>query len=298
MFQMIPTGKKYNVFIFFFSFAFLFFFISQINTYAGYTNSHEYFNSLEKSLVKEGFNKKTINKIFDSEKVYFETKGIYSYLIHSEARVKYKQYASSKSIQNALKYMDAHKTELARAEKMYGVDKEVITAIILIETRLGKSLGKPLIFNILSTMASLAYPKVRNMLWDRISGATHVTRKEYEKWAEKKSGWAYKELNAFLKYTFREKIDPLTIYGSYAGALGIAQFMPTSILDYAKDGDNNGRIDLFNHADAIASVASYLKHYGWYPGIGKKGAYKAIYHYNHSNQYVDTVLKVSKLLKG
>ncbi len=294
---MIQIGKKQSFFIFLFS-LFLFFFVLQIKIYAGAANSHEYFNFLEKSLVKEGFNKKTISEIYESDKVYFETKGVSSYLIHSEARINYEQYVSRKSIFNALKYMDEHKTELARTEKMYGVDKEVITAIILIETRLGKSLGKSLILNILSTMASLAYPNIRNMLWDNISSSTHVTRKEYEKWADKKSSWAYKELKAFLKYTFREKIDPLSIYGSYAGAMGIAQFMPTSILDFAKDGDKNGRIDLFNHADAIASVASYLKHYGWYPDIGEKGAHRAIYHYNHSNQYVDTVLKISKLLKG
>ena len=109
---------------------------------------------------------------------------------------------------------------------------------------------------------------------------------------------AYKELKAFLKYTAKEKMDPIGINGSYAGAMGIAQFVPSNILAFAKDGDSDGHVDLFNHADAITSIANYLKHYGWHPGIGRKKAHKIIFLYNHSNYYVDTIFKISKLLKG
>ena len=62
------------------------------------------FKYLKKSLIKEGFDKKAINRIYGSKRVYFETKGIYGYLVHSEARVNYKQYVSGKSIYKALKY--------------------------------------------------------------------------------------------------------------------------------------------------------------------------------------------------
>jgi len=80
--------------------------------------------------------------------------------------------------------------------------------------------------------------------------------------------------------------------------MGIAQFMPTNILAFAKDGDNNESINIFHHSDAITSIANFLKHYGWYPGIDGKKAYNVIYYYNHSRQYVDTILKVSALLKS
>ena len=152
--------------------------------------------------------------------------------------------------------------------------------------------------NMLSTMASLYDSNVRDMFWNETLKSQKLSRKRYEKWTRKKSNWAYNELKAFLKYTARENIDPVTVYGSYAGALGIAQFMPSSILAYAKDGNNDGQIDLFNHADAITSIASYLKHFGWHPGIDKKGAKKVIYRYNKSNYYVDAILKISVLLKG
>ncbi|UCD31427.1 MAG: lytic murein transglycosylase, partial [Desulfobacterales bacterium] len=184
------------------------------------------------------------------------------------------------------------------AEKDYGVDKEVITAIILVETQFGAILGGPFILNTLSTMAALADPVVRERFWEELSHSNQVTRKKYETWVKRKSKWAYNELKAFLKYTARENVDPVDIKGSYAGAMGIAQFMPSRIYTLAKDGNDDGRIDLFNHSDAIASVANYLRHYGWYPGIGRKEAYKVVLHYNYSSPYAKTVLRVSSLLKG
>ena len=93
-------------------------------------------------------------------------------------------------------------------------------------------------------------------------------------------------------------MDPTTIKGSYAGAMGISQFMPSNIAPYAKDGNADGQVDLFVHADAISSVASYLKHYGWKPGISREQAFKVVYHYNHSKYYVNTILDIADKLKG
>lgn len=261
-------------------------------------NSHIYFETLQESLIKDGFDKNTIIKLYSNPKVYFETKKASLFLSHREAVLNYDQFTLPKNIHQSRKYMANHKPDLLKAERTYGVNKEIITAIILIETRLGKILGGPSVLNMLSTLASLKDPDVRNMFWGKVSKSTEFTEKKFQKWAERKSKWAYNELKAFLTYTAREKLDPPRIFGSYAGAMGIAQFMPSNILTFAKDGNNDGRVDLFNHSDAIMSVANYLKHYGWYNGINKKGMYKAIYHYNHSRQYVDTVLEVAERLKS
>ncbi len=183
-------------------------------------------------------------------------------------------------------------------EKTYCVDKEIIAAIILVETRLGTYLGERSILNTLSTMASLNDQHVKNMLWRKISGSSPFTREKFDKKAEKKSTWAYSELKDFLKYANRENIDPLSVCGSYAGAMGIAQFMPSNILALAKDGNNDGCIDLFNHADSIASIASYLKHHGWQAKIDDKKAYKILLRYNNSKYYANIILKIAKLLRG
>jgi len=85
--------------------------------------------------------------------------------------------------------------------------------------------------------------------------------------------------------------------GSYAGAIGIAQFMPTNAYKMAQDGNGDGRKNLYEHADAIASVAYYLKYHGWKPGISAKKQHRMILHYNNSDVYANTVLKIAKKLK-
>jgi peptidoglycan lytic transglycosylase B len=273
-----------------------FFFLTQ--NAAGSRKSGKYFESLEDRLIKDGFDKDRILALYKRPEVYFEIKGVSRFLVHNEAELNYDQFSSKESIRDALKYMAHHKEALERAEKTYGVDKEIITAILLVETRLGVSVGGPLVLNTLSTTAALADADVREMFWNKVSKSSRLTRKQFDRWVKRKSAWAYKELKAFLEYTAEEHLDPVNIVGSYSGAMGIAQFMPSSILLYAEDGDNNGSTNLFDHADAIISIGNYLKHYGWHPGINGEEAYQVIYHYNHSRQYVDAILKVSAILKS
>lgn len=260
--------------------------------------SDNYFESLKKRLIQDGFDKHTIETLYQSKTVSFETQGVSLFLMHREEALNYEQYSSKASIQDGLDYMKKYDSELKKTEAAYGVDKEIITAIILIESRFGNAVGGPPILNTLSTMAALGDPEVREIFWGDVAPSVQVNRKHFEKWAAKKSKWAYKELKAFLSYTAREKMDPTGISGSYAGAMGIAQFMPSSVLAYAKDGDSDGGVDLFNHADAIISVANYLKRAGWHAGIDREKASHVIHRYNHSSQYVEAVLKVSALLKG
>ena len=285
-------------YIVFYIFSLIFIFLSSAQFVSAVESSHRYFSSLQKNLIKDGFDRNTITELYGSPRVYFETKGISLFLTHREAKLNYGQFVSPKLIKRARRYMEKHEPVLSKTEREYGVNKEVITAIILVETQLGTILGGPSTLNTLSSMASLSDPVVRDIFWVQVSGSAQISKERFEKWVKRKSKWAYKELKVFLEYTARENIDPTSIKGSYAGAMGIAQFMPSSIYAYAKDGNYDGRIDLFNHSDAITSVANYLKHYGWHQGIDRKEAYKVIYHYNHSNQYVETVFKVSELLKG
>jgi membrane-bound lytic murein transglycosylase B len=286
--------NKYTAF--FFGVLILIFIVLPQNA-VGVGKNYSYFESLQNRLIRDGFDSVRITELYNRPEVFFEAKGVSRFLVHRESRLNYDQFASKKSISHALRYMETHKAALERTEKEYGVDKEIITAILLVETRLGTFLGGPSILNTLSTIAALADPDVRDMFWKNVSKSKGVTRKKMEKWAERKTTWAYNELKAFLNYTAQVNMDPTAVPGSYSGAMGIAQFMPSNVIIFARDGDGDGRIDVFNHADAITSTASYLKHYGWHPGIDRKKAYNVIYHYNHSSQYVKTILKVSDLLK-
>ncbi len=257
-----------------------------------------YFNALKQQLIIDGFDQAWIDKIYGHAETQFDVDSATIYFKHKESRLNYDQFATKRSIRRARKYIQKHAATFQATEKKFGVKREVITAIILVESQFGSLKGKRSVLNTLSTLASLSDPDVRQRLWTKIPKADRIPRQKYEKKAIRKSKWAYAELKAFLEYAKKENVLPWGVFGSFAGAMGIPQFMPSNVLAYAKDGNNDGTVDLFEHADAIASVASYLKRFGWKPGIDREKAYEIIFRYNHSDPYVKTILKISDMLEG
>lgn len=256
------------------------------------------FASVQKRLIKDGFDSEKIKRLYRRPQVVFEAEGVTVFFTYSEAKVDYDQFANDWSIRKAKEFMQTHQEDLQRTEKTYGVESRVITAILLVETGLGSSLGNRSALNTLSTMASLKEAETRNRFWEMIPESKRIPRKKFEMKASRKSSWAYRELKALLTYAYQQGLDPAEVPGSIAGAIGYAQFMPSNILAYGKDGNNDGSIDLLNKADSMASIAYFLKRHGWRPGISRKKAEKVIYHYNHSEYYVDVVLRIADLLKG
>ena len=256
------------------------------------------FDRLTQRLVKDGFEQQTIDTLFAKKEVFFNPSGVSLFFVHSESSLNYDQFISKKSIKKAAAYMEKHKTDLENAQKKYGVDKTIITAILLVETRLGTYLGKRSVLNTLATMAALTEPELVEKIWSAIPKDKKPTREKFMAKVKKRSKWGYSELKALLKYAARENMDPVSLKGSYAGAMGISQFMPSNALTLARDGNNDGVVNLFEHADAIHSIANYLSHYGWKPDIPRQKQHGILFKYNHSNYYVDTLLKVSDRLKG
>ncbi|OOY42291.1 lytic murein transglycosylase B, partial [Solemya velum gill symbiont] len=126
-----------------------------------------------------------------------------------------------------------------RVEREYQVPAHVIVGIIGVETRWGRITGDYVVLDTLSTIA-FDYPR--------------------------RSAYFTKELEEFLLMSREEGVDPRTPRGSYAGAMGLGQFMPSSFRKYAVDYSRDGVRDLMNPKDAIASVANYFKAHGWKPG--------------------------------
>ena len=129
---------------------------------------------------------------------------------------------------------------LSRAEAEYGVPAEIIVAIIGVETFYGRNTGSHRVIDALSTL-----------------GFDYPPRQPFFR----------QQLKEFLLLTREEQVDPLTLKGSYAGAMGLPQFMPSSFRAYAVDFDSDGHIDIWNNpTDAIGSAASYFKQHGWAAG--------------------------------
>ena len=149
-------------------------------------------------------------------------------------------------IDAGVKFWRANQATLQRASAQFGVPPEVIVGIIGVETIYGRYMGNFRALDALTTL-TFDYPNTPNRL--------------------ERQATFRKNLEDLLVWTRDSQIDPTTVLGSYTGAIGIPQFLPSSIVQYAVDFDGNSRIDLrTNQADAIGSVANYLKQNGWEPG--------------------------------
>lgn len=151
-------------------------------------------------------------------------------------------------IRAGVKFWQDNRQTLARAQTETGVPAEIIVGIIGVESIYGQQMGN---FRVIDALATLAFD----------FPASHPRALE-------RSTFFKQELEQYLSLTYRTHNDPLELRGSYAGAMGMAQFMPSSWVKYAVDFDGDSRIDLFtNPADVIGSVAHYFKAFHWQPGM-------------------------------
>ena len=150
-----------------------------------------------------------------------------------------KKFITPDNVQNGVVFWNQYEDALNRAWQVYGVPPEIIVGIIGVETRWGRVMGKTRILDALATL-SFNYPR----------------RAEYF------SG----ELEPFLLMARDEQDAPLNLKGSFAGAMGYGQFMPSSYKQYAVDFSGDGHINLWDPVDAIGSVANYFKAHGWVKG--------------------------------
>ncbi|MFK8015163.1 MAG: lytic murein transglycosylase B [Gammaproteobacteria bacterium] len=151
-----------------------------------------------------------------------------------------KIFINQKRIDNGIAFYRKHASSLERVARETGVPAEIIVSIIGIETNYGRITGSYRVLDALSTLA-FDYPP--------------------------RSEFFTRELENFFLLTREEQVDILTVKGSYAGAMGAAQFMPSSYRLYATDGDDDGRRDLWGSwEDAFTSIAHYFLDHGWRPG--------------------------------
>lgn len=196
----------------------------------------------------------------------------------------------------AREFAAVNRAALARTRERYGVPEEYLVALLAVETRVGRYLGDEVaVVNLASLVAgedparlaaSFAYerPAPDRQAW--------LNRKALEK-----GEWAYGELRALLRYAETQGIDPLSIPGSIYGAVGICQFMPSNALKYAVDGNGDGKADLFDVEDALASLGNILRAMGWKQPMSDEAMRKVFYGYNHSQVYVNTIMDAARRLR-
>jgi membrane-bound lytic murein transglycosylase B len=155
------------------------------------------------------------------------------------------RFVNPQRVDAGIAFWVEHERWLVRAQALYGVPPQIVVGIIGVETFFGRHTGK---FRVIDALATLAF--------------------DFPSGARDRSGFFRDELEALFVLGRAQGIDPLDVRGSYAGAIGLPQFMPSSWNRHAVDFDGDGKIDLQNSvADVIGSVANYLATFGWQVGL-------------------------------
>ncbi len=252
---------------------------------------------LAERLVKDGEDPGFVQRVYSSPSVKFNPRVMPRKVTHNEYKLDYKKFLKPQRLNRAHKYLRENQALFNSVEERFGVPGELEVAILLVETDLGAYLGAGPAINILSSMAlGSDWEAVKKWLPPRYLKGPDAAKAR--RTLEKKSDWAYKELRALFTYCRENSMDLFTLKGSIFGAIGLCQFMPTNALKFGVDFDNDGRIDLFEKPDACGSMANYLCHYGWKPGLSRKAREKVVYHYNHSKPYVKAILDVAQALEN
>jgi len=197
---------------------------------------------VDELVVEEGFNREELIQLFSQAQ---RKDSILTAIARPAEKTKpwyqYREIFLNKAREDqGVEFFNKHRATLERAEREFGVPAEIIVAIIGVETYYGRVAGSYRVLDALSTLA-FDYPP--------------------------RSPFFTAELKNFLILTRDQGMDPTALVGSYAGAMGYGQFMPSSYRGYAVDFDNDSKVDIWaNPVDAIGSVANYFKQHGWRPG--------------------------------
>lgn len=264
------------------------------------TNKHEFFKPVIEILVERGIDTNFLYDMIYDSRTKFDEKYVKINVTGFLSKADYSSHYNNRSVSNTVQFLNENLATLQLAEMRYGVPKEIIASILWIETRHGSYLGNHHITSVYLSTAMCNQPEYIELNVENLKSSfkgtdeefKELTNKIYER-SERKANWAIDQLLAMEKVKSLLPNPILEIRGSWAGAFGISQFLPSSFVSWAVDGNGDGVIDLFNTEDAIFSVANYLVSNGWGNENEQKRA--AVFHYNNSGAYVDAVLKLADL---
>jgi len=256
-----------------------------------------FYQTLIHRLSQEGFDFEFLAKLFSDSRAGFLPELTTISLISRETPELYARFLNRESILLSKKFLHQNLKILRRMENQFHVEKEVIVAILLVESRFGENIGK---FRVIPTLASIALMDSENNLQKNYllfrENDPELSYEWIEILAKRKAEWAFHELKCFLRIIRHEKIDPLEVYGSYAGALGMAQFLPSSYLAY---GVSKKSFEdwLLSKEEAIFSIGNYLKSHGWKKNLPVKKKKHILWYYNRSEPYVETILQLAEKIR-
>jgi membrane-bound lytic murein transglycosylase B len=226
-------------------------------------DAHRGWGWLVEKLVADGLDRGRVEDAFDDPRMDpFD--GLDFSLSAREPRALYRGFLRPAGIAAARRCREEHGPELDRAAVAEGVPASVVAAIMYIESGCGRNTGSSMILHRLARLAMANEPANlgRNLARHAPDGDPEVEARVRAR-ARYLEDTFYPEVRALFLVADRLRADPLALHGSGSGAFGAPQFLPTSYLEHGVDGDGDGRVDLYDPADAARSCASYLRAKGW-----------------------------------
>ena len=214
----------------------------------------------------------------------------------SDPNAVYKGVVTEQNAALCRKYLKDHARAFAQAQKQYGVPSSVAVALLFVETRLGTIL-KDVPENALYTLASMSQSTTLESIptWYAKMPGYEQHRDWFAATMPKRAAWAYNETKALVRYMVANGIQAQHMPGSFYGAIGLCQFMPSNLDQYAVDGNGDGVIDLYQADDAIFSLSNFLKKHGWKAGGDRASWHAVLMRYNKSRKYANTILALADL---
>lgn len=260
-------------------------------------------------LTNDGFDRNYIESVFNQSGPKFSPEIMarkMNVLLRTKLRVKktgsrgtpevMDRYLNPILLAGAYAFYREHSGHFVSIEDRYGVPGEVLTALMLVETKLGTQVGQ---YNGITILSNMAIAKDFELIRSHIKsdGVSDSMMDWLVRRTEQKANWGYGELKSLLTYAKKNGHDPRGIPSSMYGAIGLCQFIPSSAIHYGVDGSGDGVVDLFEMVDALYSMANFVKQNGWKPGMDREAQLKVVYRYNHSESYALTIMAVADKLK-
>ena len=250
-------------------------------------------------LADRGHDPQRMRQIFFDERLRKVDRVISFNTLNPDSSDHYAQYTEPYAINIARRFLTKQHSLLHRTEQAYGIPAEIFVAVLLVETQFGRAYLPFRVLDVFTTLVvednevaiSRHYQRLRNSY-------PELTRERVAERIQKKAAWASDQLSALLTSDAAIPKGLLELRGSYAGAFGMPQFIPSSYQRWARDGDGDGKRDLDHLPDVLASMGTYLNAHGWSRDAPFSKQYRAVWEYNHSLHYVQAIIEIAFRLKA
>ncbi len=257
------------------------------------------FSYVQKKLEAKGVHARFIRLLAKSQ-VSEKTRDriIYTNLKGFRIKPDYSGHLDSPALEKCQIFIKKHAKTFELEERLYGVPKEVVASLLWVETRHGKRTGKFKLPEVFTSIALADHPFFIQSAIDKLKleispqdADFPLIPEKVQAAAKRKADWAVGELVALAELHSKKGVQSFRLKGSYAGAFGIPQFLPSSYLNWAVSQKKSQRPDLFKPQDAILSVGNFLKSHGWVAEVTSHA--EALYAYNRSRAYSLTILTLA-----